>query len=87
MSNADFILLNGDMVNTFQNEELIFNGFMRAVSDAAHGNIPIFYARGNHECQKVFRSFLDYFPTKTGKPYYAFMRAYDVFSGSRYGRR
>lgn len=80
LSNADFILLNGDMVNTFQNEELIFNGFMRAVSDAAHGNIPIFYARGNHECRgKYSEAFLDYFPTKTGKPYYAFMRAGTFF--------
>ena len=79
LTSADFILLNGDMLNTYQNESIIFNGFMRAVSDAAYGNIPIFYARGNHECRgKYAEAFLDYFPTQNGKTYYTFVRG-DTF--------
>jgi len=72
-ANADFLMLNGDMLSYYTNENAIFDGFMKTAIAFAAGCKPILYARGNHETRGSFsEEFLKYFPTTTGKPYYAF---------------
>lgn len=71
---SEFLVLNGDMVSAMHNENQILDGFLStSAKAAAEKEIPIFFARGNHETRGEFsEEFLNYFPTTTGKPYYAF---------------
>ncbi len=69
----DFVIFNGDMVTTFSSEQQIFDGFLTTAVKSFASEIPIFYARGNHETRGLFFSrYCDYFPTSTGQPYYSF---------------
>lgn len=71
--NTDLVLFNGDMVSTMTNEEVIFEGFMDSVITLFAKEVPIFYARGNHETRGPFSiRFADYFPTTTNNLYYTF---------------
>lgn len=71
--NTDLVLFNGDMVSTMSNENVIFEGFMDSVVTLFAKEVPIFYARGNHETRGPFSvRFADYFPTTTNNLYYTF---------------
>lgn len=71
--NCDFVLFNGDMMNNMASEEQIFNGFMNEATNLFATEIPVFFARGNHETRGMFSTeYIHYFPTSTGQPYYAF---------------
>ena len=71
--NTDLVLFNGDMVSTMTNEKVIFDGFMDSVVTLFGTEVPIFYARGNHETRGAFSvKFPDYFPTTTNDLYYTF---------------
>ncbi|MDD2474346.1 MAG: metallophosphoesterase family protein [Dysgonamonadaceae bacterium] len=71
--NTDLVLFNGDMVSTMTNEKVIFDGFMDSVVTLFATEVPIFYARGNHETRGAFSvKFPDYFPTTTNNLYYTF---------------
>lgn len=70
---AEFLVLNGDMLSRMDSERQIFGGFMDEVVKYTNGEIPVFFARGNHETRGEFsEEFLKYFPTPTGRPYYSF---------------
>lgn len=70
---VDFYLYNGDMVSHMNSEQELYKGFLSQSSVLFAKEKPMFMARGNHETRGVFSTrFMDYFPTNTGKPYYAF---------------
>ena len=73
IGNVDFILLNGDMLNHIPSEDKIFEAFMDGLVKQTNSSIPIVFARGNHETRgDSSESFMKYFPTPTGKPYFSF---------------
>jgi hypothetical protein len=58
----DLVFFNGDMVSAFNSEQELFDGFMEAGIKAFAKNVPMYYARGNHETRGPFAtSFQDYF--------------------------
>ena len=69
----EFLVLNGDMVSRMDSERQIFDGFMSEIVKFTGSEMPVYFARGNHEARGEFsEEFLKYFPTPTGKPYYSF---------------
>lgn len=69
----DLMFLNGDMIDYFEGENQLFQGFMdTCVQHFAH-SIPLVYTRGNHETRGFLaRSLLDYFPQTSGRFYTSF---------------
>jgi len=66
----DFVVFNGDMANSLESEEQIFNDYIDASVEMFASEIPVIYARGNHETRGVFADrLIDYFPTRDGKYY------------------
>lgn len=66
----DFVMLNGDMSNSIENEEQLFRDFIDASVNLYASETPILYNRGNHETRGVFADRLhDYFPTHNGRHY------------------
>lgn len=71
--NTDFVLFNGDMVNSSRSEEQMFASFMDTAVHLFASQIPMYYARGNHETRGPFAgAFSEYFPGPQGKLYYMF---------------
>ncbi len=71
--NTDLVIFNGDMVSNVQEYQSIFTGFMDTVVRLFAAEVPVFYARGNHESRGKDRAlFYDFFPSNNGKFYYAF---------------
>ncbi len=71
--NTDLVIFNGDMVSILNEENDIFSGFMNTATELFASEIPLFYARGNHETRgKASALFFDYFPTNNGHCYYTF---------------
>lgn len=69
----DFMVFNGDMMSHINSEDHLFEGFINTSVKRFSSNLPFFYARGNHETRGPFSTrFMNYFPTSTGLPYYAF---------------
>ncbi|MDR1224148.1 MAG: metallophosphoesterase [Tannerella sp.] len=69
----DFMIFNGDMISHLNSEQLMFEGFLNKSVELFASSLPFFYTRGNHETRGPFSTcFMDYFPTSTGFPYYAF---------------
>ena len=69
----DFVFFNGDMVNNMSSEQQLINGFLGKSTELFASEIPFYFARGNHETRGNFSDhYLDYFPTSTNEPYYAF---------------
>ena len=69
----DFVFFNGDMVNNMSSEQQLINGFIGKSTELFASEIPFYFARGNHETRGNFSDhYLDYFPTSTNEPYYAF---------------
>ncbi|KAA6328121.1 3' 5'-cyclic adenosine monophosphate phosphodiesterase CpdA [termite gut metagenome] len=67
----DLVFFNGDMVSSLINEEDLFTGFMDVSVSAFAKNIPMYYARGNHETRGPFAtSFQDYFSPLSPELYY-----------------
>lgn len=50
----DFVMLNGDMSNSIENEEQLFRDFIDASVNLYASETPILYNRGNHETRGVF---------------------------------
>ena len=72
-SQYDFVLLNGDMLTTTENEEQIFNGWLDACVDMFAKNVPIVYVRGNHENRGQYAdNMYKYFPSHNGQFYCTF---------------
>lgn len=71
--NTDLVFFNGDMVNSSRSEDQLFASFMDTAVQLFASEIPMYYARGNHETRDVFAgSFDSYFPGPDGKLYYMF---------------
>ncbi len=71
--NTDLVFFNGDMVSVVSSEKRIFDGFMDVAIKLFASEVPVFFARGNHETRGPFSTrFPDYFPTINNKLYYNF---------------
>ncbi|MCI2122384.1 MAG: metallophosphoesterase [Bacteroidales bacterium] len=69
----DFVLFNGDMTSQIESVYDIETNYLRSACNLFAGNIPIFFARGNHENRGAASyEFLNLFPTSTGNTYYTF---------------
>ena len=70
--NCDFVLFNGDMASSMDSIGDIVN-YMLPICQTFAGSVPIFTARGNHECRGIFAGeYLDFFPTSNGRCFYTF---------------
>lgn len=68
---SDLVFFNGDMVNTAESEEQLFDAFMKSAVKSFASEVPVFFSRGNHETRGKFsKNFMEYFPSTTGKNYY-----------------
>lgn len=68
---TDMVFYNGDMVSHVPNVDILFDGFVNASINLFAKQTPFYLVRGNHETRGIFAtSFLDYFPTPTGKTYF-----------------
>lgn len=73
LKKTDFIVFNGDMVDNLLSEKQMFDGFMDTATALFASEIPMYYARGNHETRGPFAfDYSKYFPTSSGKLYYSF---------------
>ena len=73
VGSADMIFYVGDMMNYYDNEETPFRSFIDKSVELFASEKPFVLVRGNHETRGLFSDhYLDYFPTPTGEPYYAF---------------
>lgn len=71
--NLDFVVCNGDMVNTLSHQEKIMNRFVKTAAKALKGETPLYVARGNHEMRgRDAIRWIDCFATPTGETYYSF---------------
>lgn len=69
----DLVFFNGDMLSQLRNEEELFSGFMDVSTDLFAKQIPMYYARGNHETRGLFAtSFQNYFSPKQPHLYFLF---------------
>ena len=69
----DFVCLNGDMNSTLYGQQTILDGYLKSAAELFASGTPLYVARGNHENRGPFAiRFMDYFPSGTGMPYYAF---------------
>ena len=70
----DFVAFNGDMVTTMSSEKGHFDKLFTTIHKTLDAtNTPFYYVRGNHESRGNFaQKFMNYYPTWTGMPYYAF---------------
>ncbi len=68
----DIIILNGDIADTMQTKEQ-FLQIIDISRELSKGEIPVVYARGNHEPRGEYASeFMAYFKTSSGNLYYTF---------------
>ncbi|MFC1564956.1 metallophosphoesterase [candidate division KSB1 bacterium] len=69
----DFLFLNGDVLDWFENEEQIFDGFLDVCVDRFAKEVPFFYIRGNHETRGyAARDLIDYFSYPDDRYYFSF---------------
>lgn len=67
----DLVIFNGDMLTQLRGEEELFTGFMDVSIDLFAKEIPMYYARGNHETRGLFAtSFQHYFNPEEPHLYY-----------------
>lgn len=70
---TDLVIFNGDMYSHLESEEQLFNDFMDTAVETFASEIPMYYARGNHEARGNFaHRFFEYFPGTDGVLYYMF---------------
>lgn len=69
---CDFVCLNGDSINIFDNEQQLLKNVLRPCTETFATTLPLIYVRGNHETRgAAARRLYDYFDTG-GNPYYSF---------------
>ncbi len=73
LKQTDLFFFNGDMVSVSHNEAQVFEGFMDRATSLFAAEIPMYYARGNHETRGAFATeFQRYFSPKEKNLYFAF---------------
>ena len=71
-TNVDLVFLNGDMLSDVKDEPQIYRCVVDPCSRSFATKIPLVYVRGNHDARGGFaRDLLQYFPTDSGRFYYA----------------
>ncbi|MCF0167395.1 MAG: metallophosphoesterase family protein [Bacteroidales bacterium] len=69
----DFVCFNGDMTSSVNNMERIFDNYLKTSCETFASEIPLVFARGNHETRgNMAVDLFKYYPTDTGLPYYTF---------------
>ena len=70
----DFVCLNGDLLNSIESSQALFDGLLRSASELlAPAGIPLVVTRGNHDGRGSYAPhWLDLFPTPTNESYYLF---------------
>lgn len=51
---TDLVFFNGDMVSSMDSEAQVLKGFMDKATELFAGEVPAFFARGNHEARGAF---------------------------------
>jgi acid phosphatase type 7 len=70
---VDLIVLDGDMVDYFQEEPQLFDGFVEVCAAKFAASVPFVFVRGNHDARGAMaRRLFDYVPTPEGRFYYSF---------------
>ena len=74
IKDKDFVIFDGDMVTTFANEKSHFDKLFSHIQKTfEHFNTQFYFVRGNHDARgNHAQYFLDYYPTWTNMPYFAF---------------
>ena len=73
LASTDLFLFNGDMISQYNRDEDLFSGFMDTATRLFASEIPMYYARGNHETRgEAAASFHDYFAPAQDELYYLF---------------
>lgn len=74
IKDKDFVMFDGDMVTTFASEKSHFDKLFNKIQETFdHHNTQFYFVRGNHDARgNHAQYFLDYYPTWTGMPYFAF---------------
>ena len=74
IKDKDFVMFDGDMVTTFSNEKSHFDRLFNKIHETFdYHNTQFYFVRGNHDARgNHAQYFLDYYPTWTNMPYYAF---------------
>lgn len=71
--NTDLVIFNGNMVDHLQNETSFFGDFMDTSIEMFASEVPVFYARDNHETRGAFSNhFPEYLPPNNNKTYNTF---------------
>jgi len=72
-SDFDGVILLGDLANMYNSQETFIQYVLDLSAKATNGEIPIFYARGNHDTRSAYASEMyKYMPISTGAYYYGF---------------
>ena len=74
LEGKDFVAFDGDMVTTMSSEKTHFDRLFNKVHNILDSkDAQFYYVRGNHESRGNFaQKYMEYYPTWTGMPYYAF---------------
>ena len=74
IKDQDFVMFDGDMVTTFANEKSHFDKLFNHIQSVFENyNTQFYFVRGNHDARGNHAvKFLDYYPTWTNMPYFAF---------------
>ncbi len=73
LPSMDFVVFNGDMVNSLLSEKQMYADFMDTAIKRFASEKPMYYSRGNHETRGPFAPYYPkYFPTPTGQLFYQF---------------
>lgn len=68
----DLLVLNGDIIES-SNIAQMYSGIYHISSELTHGQVPVVFARGNHDMRGSFaEKLIDYIPSQNQKTYYTF---------------
>ena len=73
LEGRDFVIFDGDIADSFSSEKRHYESLFATVTSTFASNLPYYMARGNHETRGAAASqYLNFHPTWTGMPYFAF---------------
>ena len=73
LEGRDFVIFDGDIADSFSSEKRHYNDLFSTITSTFASNLQYYMARGNHETRGAAANrYLDFHPTWTDMPYYAF---------------